>query len=57
MLTKQMLQRLPIVLAQVIPGNTFNNLLNKICQIRHYFYRAENITENVYSNIINLVNL
>ena len=52
-----MLQRLPIVLAQVIPGNTFNNLLNKICQIRHYFYRAENITENVYSNIINLVNL
>ena len=28
-----MLQRLPITLAQVKAGNTFENLLNEICQI------------------------
>ena len=31
--TKQMLQRLPIVLAQVKAGNTSENLLNEISQI------------------------
>ena len=30
---KQMLQRLPIVLAQVKARNTSENLVNKICQI------------------------
>ena len=30
---KQMLQRLPIALAQVKAGNTSENLLYKICQI------------------------
>ena len=29
---KQMLQRLPLALAQVKAGNTFENLLNEICQ-------------------------
>ena len=33
---KQMLQRLPIALAQVKAGNTSENLLNEICQI-HIF--------------------
>ena len=30
-----MLQRLPIALAQVKAGNTFQNLLNEICQLIH----------------------
>ena len=30
---KQVLQRLPIALAQVKAVNTFENLLNEICQI------------------------
>ena len=41
----QMLQRLPIALAQVKAGNTSSNLLNEIRQIRYYFYRAKEITK------------
>ena len=35
---KQMLQRLPIALAQVNPGNTSENLLNEIRQIVYSLY-------------------
>ena len=35
---KQMLQRLPIVLAQVKAGNTYENLLNEIRQIIYSLY-------------------
>ena len=35
---KQMLQRLPIALAQVKVGNTTENLLNEICQIIYSLY-------------------
>ena len=38
---KQMLQRLPIVLAQVQAGNTAKNLLNEICQIICSLYRGK----------------
>ena len=37
---KQMLQRLPIALAQVKAGNTSEKLLNKIRQIIYSLYRA-----------------
>ena len=47
---KQMLQRLPIVLAQVKAGNTPENLLNKIRQIIYFLYRVKEITKNVYNN-------
>ena len=36
--SKQMLQRLPIALAQVKASNTSKNLLNEIRQITHYLY-------------------
>ena len=49
---KQMLQRLPIVLAQVKAGNTSENLLNEIRQIVYSPYRAKEITKKVYNNII-----
>ena len=49
---KQMLQRLPIALAQVKAGNNSENVLNKIRQIV-YFYQAKEITKKVYNNIIN----
>ena len=39
--SKQMLQRLPILLAQVKAGNTSENLLNKIRQILYYLYRTK----------------
>ena len=45
---KQMLQRLPIVLAQVKAGRTSENLLNKIRQIIYSLYRAKEMTKKVY---------
>ena len=48
-----MLQILPIALAQVKVGNTFENLLNEIHQIIHSLHRTKEITKKVYNNIIN----
>ena len=50
---KQMLQRLPITLAQIKAGNTSKNFLNEIRQIRYSPYWAKEITRKVYSNIMN----
>ena len=44
---KQMLQRLPIALAQVKPGNKSENLLNEIKQIVYSLYKSEEITKQV----------
>ena len=52
---KQMLQRLPIALAQVKAGNTSENLLNEIRQIIYSLYRAKEITKKVYNNITNSI--
>ena len=48
-----MLQRLPIALAQVKAGNTFENLLNEIRQIIYSLYRQKETTKKVYNNIMN----
>ena len=42
---RQMLQRLPITLAQVKAGNTSENLLNEIRRIIYSLYRAKEITK------------
>ena len=55
--SKQMLQRLPIALAQVKAGNTSENLLNEIRQIIYSLYRAKEITKKVYNNIMNSIKL
>ena len=49
---KQMLQRLPIALAQVKAGNNSESLLNEIRQIVYSLYQAKQITKKVYNNII-----
>ena len=49
---KQMLQRLPIVLAQVKAENISENLLNEMRQIVYSLNRAKEITKKVYNNII-----
>ena len=54
---KQMLQRLPIPLAQVKAGNTSENLLNEIRQIKYFLYQAKQITKRVYNNIMNSIKL
>ena len=48
---KQMLQRLPIALAQVKASNNSESLLNEIRQIVHSLHQSKEI--KVYTNIIN----
>ena len=54
---KQMLQILPIALAQVKAGNTSENLLNEIRQIMCSLYRSKEISKKVYNNIMNSIKL
>ena len=49
---KEMLQRLPIALAQVKAGNNSESLLNEIRQIVYFLYQSKEITKKVYNNII-----
>ena len=49
---KQMLQRLPIALAQIKAGNNLKSLLNEIRQIFYSLYQSKEITKKVYDNII-----
>ena len=49
---KQMLQGLPIALAQVKAGNNLESLLNEIRQIVYSLYQSKEITKKVYNNII-----
>ena len=49
---KQMLQRLPIALAQVKADSNSESLLNEIRQIVHSLYQSKQITKRVYNNII-----
>ena len=54
---KQMLQRLPIALAQVKAGNNSESLLNEIRQIVYSLYQSKQITKKVYNNIIKSKNI
>ena len=47
-----MLQRLPIVLAQVKAGNNSENLLNEIRQIIYSLYQSKEITKKLYKNLM-----
>ena len=52
---KQILQRLPVALAQVKSGNNSESLLNEIRQIVYSLYQSKQITKKVYNNIIKLI--
>ena len=52
LIPKQMLQRLPVVLAQVKAGNNSESLLNEIRQIVYSLYQLKQITKKVYNEII-----
>ena len=54
---KQMLQRLPISLAQVKAGNNSESLLNEIRQIVYSLYHSKQITKKAYNNIIKSINV
>ena len=49
---KQMLQRLPITLAQVKDGNNLESLLNEVRQVAYSLYQSKQITKKVCNNII-----
>ena len=50
---KQMLQRLPVALAQVKAGNTSANLIYEIKKIMYSLYGTKEVTKTIYNNIIN----
>ena len=53
----QMLQTLPVALAQVKAGNASENLLNEIYQIIQSLCRAEEISKIVHNSIMNSITL
>ena len=48
---KQMLSRLPILLAQIQAGNNSKLLKNEIRQILYLLYRSKVLTKTVYNNL------
>ena len=51
----QMLNRLPIALAQLKAGNNSNKLKNEIRQLLYSLYRSKNMTEQVYKSLIGII--
>ena len=49
---KQMLNRLPILLAQIQAGNNSKSLKNEARQILYSLYRLKVLTKTVYNNLI-----
>ena len=52
---KQMLNRLPILLAQIQTGNNSKSLKNEIRQILYSLYRSEVLTKTVCNNLIKAI--
>ena len=49
---KQMLQRLPIALAQIKAENNSKSILKGIRQVVYFLYQSKEITKKVFNNII-----
>ena len=49
---KQMLNRLPILLAQIQAGNNSKLLKNELRQILNLLYNSKVLTKTVYNNLI-----
>ena len=52
---KQMLNRLPVLLAQIQAGNNSTKLKNKLRQIIYSLYRSKVLTKTVYNNLIKVI--
>ena len=52
---KQMLNRLPILIAQIQAGNNSIKLKNEIRQILYSLYRSKVLTKAVYNNLIKAI--
>ena len=53
MTPKQMITRLPILLAQKQAGNNSQKLNNEIRQIIYSLYRSKNLSKTIYNHLIN----
>ena len=53
--SKQMLNRLPILLAQIRAGNNSNKLKNEPRQILYSLYRLKLLSKTVYNNLIKAI--
>ena len=51
----QMLNRLPIALAQLKAGNNSNKLKNEIRQLLHSLYCSKNMIEQVYKSLVSII--
>ena len=51
----QMLNRLPIALAQLQAGNNSNKLKNEIRQLLYSLYCSKNMTKQLYNNLMNYI--
>ena len=52
---KQMLNRLPILLAQKQAGNNSKKLKHELRQILYSLYRSKALTKTVYNNLIKVI--
>ena len=52
---KQMITRLPILLAQLKAVNNSEKLKNEIRQKVYSFYRSKNLSKTIYNNFINTI--
>ena len=52
---RQMLNRLPIFLAQIQAGNNSKSLKNEVRQILYSLYRSKELTKTVYINLIKAI--
>ena len=53
MTPKQLIARLPILLAQKQAGNNSQKINNEIRQIIYSLYRSKNLSKTVYNHLIN----
>ena len=51
----QMLNRLPISLAQLKAGNDYEKLRNEIRQLLYSLYRSEKLTKQLYKSLIDII--
>ena len=52
---KQMLNRLPVLLAQIQAGNNSKKLKNELRHILYSLYRSKALTKTVYNNLIKVI--
>ena len=51
----QMLNRLPIALAQLNAGNNSEKLKNEIRQLLYSLYRSKKLTKQIYKSLVDII--